>query len=106
MLSSLIGNIQDVEMGGFGPKLASRIPSFTGGLRPSAITGGGQREALLSLLANQQANAPVFTPSQGGLGENILGGAGLVTGALGSLFGSQDSTKPSELRKAPPKGAA
>ena len=97
MLKALLSNLQDVQISGMNPNIASRMPTISGGLRPSALTGGGGREALLALLSRPQVQAPGYTAptpyvhnatpelEDAGLTENILGGVGLGAGILGAL---------------------
>jgi len=101
MLSAMLGNMEDV---GVAKPANSTIPNFefTGGARPSALTGGGGREALLALLGAQNAgmmadrsNTPVYQgPSQmempkAGMLEKGIGAAGLIAQILGGMNGPQ-----------------
>lgn len=96
MLAAMLGNLQDA---GVSKPANSTIPNFeiTGGLRPSAITGGGAREALLALLGGQQAR--LMTPGQvptyqgpgqmemptAGTAEKLMGAGGILGQILGTL---------------------
>lgn len=87
-LSSLLGNVQDASIGR--PE-NSTIPTFnvSGGLRPSAITGGGGREALMALLSQPGFHADAMELPKAGLGEKIMGGIGLGANILGALGGAR-----------------
>jgi hypothetical protein len=79
-LASLLGGgLQDVSISR--PE-GSTIPTFgvSGGLRPSAMN----QQALLAQLSKQIA--PLELP-KAGLGEKIMGGAGMVGNILGALGG-------------------
>lgn len=99
LLSALLGGLQDASITPGNPAIASRMPTMTGGLRPSALAG--QKEALMALLAQPQIEAPTYQapeayrapgvpqqPKAGAL-ENILGGVGLGTSILGALGGGK-----------------
>jgi hypothetical protein len=91
MKAALLSNLQDVNISGMNPKIQGRMPQISGGLRPSALTGGGQREALMAMLQQPGQPAPTFQgPSplqlQGqSTGEKVMGGIGLGTSILGAL---------------------
>lgn len=102
LLSALIGGLQDASITPGNPAIAARMPTMTGGLRPSAIAG--QKDALMALLGQAQTAAPTYAApkpyqapglpelDEGGAFENILGGAGLATSVLGAL-GNRKSLK-------------
>jgi hypothetical protein len=103
MLQAMMGNMEDVKIGGMNPRIAERTPQISGGLRPSAITGGGGREALMALLAQQGPQAPEYQAAPGmqlpgqGMGEKVLGGIGLgssIFGALGPLLAKRQQPQP------------
>lgn len=88
--AALLRNMQDVNVTGMSPRLAASTPTISGGVRPSALTGGGQRDALLAVLARPSVQAPTFTPapSRGpGRLESILGGIGTIGGIGAGLYG-------------------
>lgn len=77
-LRSLLGGVQDASIGR--PE-GSTIPTFnvSGGLRPSALTN---RDALMTELSRP---APTVEMPKPGLGEKLMGGAGLAGSILGTL---------------------
>jgi hypothetical protein len=92
ILMQLLNNTQDSNITPGNPAIAGRMPTMTGGARPSNLTTN--RESLLALLGQPQVQAPTYQPPPSlrlptaGLGENLLGGIGLgssILGALGSL---------------------
>lgn len=92
VLSALLSNLEDVNITGMNPAIASRMPTITGGLRPSALTGGGKREQLMAMLNAGGPTAPVYTPPPGlpvsagaSGGERALGAAGLFGNLLGAF---------------------
>lgn len=97
ILMQLLNNTQDLNITPGNPAIAGRMPTVTGGARPSNLTTN--REALMALLQAPQIQAPQYQapapfqlPKQG-TGEKVLGGIGLGTsilGALGGLFGSRN----------------
>lgn len=90
-LAALMQGLQDVSITPGNPNIAARMPQITGGLRPSALLGGGRKEALIAELLGPGNSAPVFQPAPqaafqgGGLGENLLGGFGLGGSLLTAL---------------------
>jgi len=90
VLSQLLNNTTDQQITPGNPNIAARMPTVTGGARPSNLTGGN-REALLALLAAEEPQAPRYQapPNRefaeaGGL-EKTLGGLGLGSSVLGVL---------------------
>ena len=91
VLMQLLNNTQDQNITPGNPAIAGRMPTVTGGARPSNLTTN--REALMALLQQPQIGAPTYQPPpmlklpQAGAGENILGGIGLGSSILGALGG-------------------
>lgn len=95
LLSALLGNLQDAQVTPGNPAIAKAMGTSTGGLRPSALLGGGNREALLAMLSGP-GQAPIAAPTytappmptmnKAGAGENILGGVGVGSSLLGSIL--------------------
>lgn len=84
LLSSLLGGVQDAQVTSGNPNIQARTPQVTGGLRPSAMLGGGRRDALMSALG-----APVDV-QKAGAGEKTLGAIGIgasIAGAAQPLLG-------------------
>lgn len=105
ILAQLLGNAQDINISGLPERFAGKVPTITGGLRPSAL--GGNREALMAALTQKGPEMPTFTPGapyeppaaltppRAGTGEKVLGGIGLgssLLGALGGLFNRPQSS--------------
>lgn len=93
VLMTLLGNTQDQSITPGNPAIAGRMPTVTGGARPSNLTNN--REALMALLSQPQSQAPQYQPPpqfrlpRAGAAENILGGIGTganIIGALGRYF--------------------
>lgn len=94
ILMQLLNNTQDQTTTPGNPAIAARMPTVTGGARPSNLTAN--REALMALLQAPQIQAPQyqapapFELPKAGIGEKVLGGVGLggsILGALGPLLG-------------------
>jgi hypothetical protein len=89
ILMTLLGNTKDQSITPGNPAIAGRMPTVTGGARPSNLTGNS--EALMQLLGQPQSQAPTYQapPSfalpQAGAGEKILGGVGLGSSLLSAL---------------------
>lgn len=97
----LLSNVQDVQLSNLPASVQGRMPTLTGGLRPSVLgpnarSAGQQlsRQAILDLLNGgiKQPTAPTLTPLPQASGyedfSKNLGRAGSYIGALGPLFGS------------------
>ncbi len=93
ILMTLLGNTKDQSLTPGNPAIAGRMPTVSGGARPSNLTNN--REALMALLQQPQMQAPQYqAPPQfklprAGAMENILGGIGTganIAGALGRYF--------------------
>lgn len=78
ILAALLSGLQDASVTPANPNIAARTPQVTGGLRPSAALGGGNRQALISMLQE-----PVNIGA--GKGENALGAIGLGGQILGAV---------------------
>jgi len=88
--AALLRNMQDVNVTGMSPRLAASTPTISGGARPSALTGGGQRDALLAVLARPSVQAPTFTPAPfraPGKMEKIFGALGTIGGIGSAAYG-------------------
>lgn len=103
ILSSLIGNMQDLTLTPGSPSIAAAMGQRSGGARPSALTGN--KEALMAMLGQPEVQAPTYQgpaafqkpaayvpPTlpgmpQAGTGEKLLGGLGLAGNILGALGG-------------------
>jgi hypothetical protein len=98
VLATLLQGTQDQKITPGNPAIASRMPTVTGGARPSNLTGNPEQlQALLALLGTPQIQSPQYqapAPLQlpkAGTGEKVLGGVGLgssILSALGPLLGS------------------
>lgn len=100
ILAALLNGTQDQQITPGNPNIASRMPTVTGGARPSNLTNN--KDLLLSLLSAPAVQAPsyqappTFALPQAGAGEKILGGVGLGTsllGAIGPLLGGLGQPK-------------
>lgn len=91
VLMSLLNNTQDSNITPGNPAIAARMPTMTGGARPSNLTTN--RESLMALLGQPQVQGPSYQAPprlqlpRAGAGENILGGLGLGASILGALGG-------------------
>jgi hypothetical protein len=92
VLQALLQGTQDQSITPGNPAIAGRMPTVTGGARPSNLTGNPQQlQALLSMLSAPQTQAPQyqapapFQLQKAGAGEKILGGVGIGTSILGAL---------------------
>jgi hypothetical protein len=115
ILSSLLGNMQDLQLTPGNPNIAAAMGSSSGGARPSALTAN--KDSLMALLGKEQIKAPTYnapeafkapTPFQAPAPfqaptpyqapnlpelkgpdalENILAGLGLGGNILGALGG-------------------
>lgn len=94
ILMTLLGNTKDQSITPGNPAIAGRMPTVSGGARPSNLTNNS--DALMQLLMQPQTQAPQYQappsfqlPQAGGL-EKTLGGVGLgssILAALGPLLG-------------------
>ncbi len=94
LLSGLIGGAQDAKITPGNPRIAERMPTITGGARPSMLAGS--KDSIMGLLGKPQIQAPTYNApapyaapapykpptlssfEDPGAAENWLGGLGLV----------------------------
>lgn len=98
ILMALMGGAQDASI-----DLPSRIPKVTinGGMRPSSLLGGDNRQLLMSLMGSQM-DAPTptyqapaaYQPAQAGKVEKGLGAAGLGLSLYGQIGRAMGSRRP------------
>jgi hypothetical protein len=99
VFSSLLSGMQDFKATPGNPAIAAAMGTSTGGARPSALTGGGNREMLMAMLDRPELAAPSFgsvapytrpAPTHldtAGVGEKALSGFGLGTSILDAIRG-------------------
>jgi hypothetical protein len=91
ILAALLQGTQDQSITPGNPAIAGRMPTVTGGARPSNLTGGGRAEALVNMLGQAGPSAPTYQPPadlnlpNAGLLEKLLGGVGVGSSILGAL---------------------
>lgn len=102
LLGSLMQNMQPVQISGLSPRLQGRVPTFSGGLNPSAISpqarqmGGLMQQGAIEGQQRGDNFAPLkdslIPPPQmagyqnAGRGESILSGVGIGASLLGQLL--------------------
>jgi hypothetical protein len=88
-LLSLLGGAQDAKVTP-PAHIASRMPTMTGGFRPSAIQGreeivASMRKRILESLLTGQHTPPTTPEPQSGRGDKVLSGIGTGSGILGGV---------------------
>lgn len=90
ILSALLSGVTDASIVPGNPRIAAKMPTMTGGLRPSALAGS--KDSLLALIGGQtdpmapKYQAPALPQlQQAGGFEKTLGGLGLGSSILGAL---------------------